>query len=411
VWTVLAIAGILNGASGLSQEVRPAPPFALLGDILREMSAGQFADAMLGAVAALVFGGLAIIGAARLWRGGYRQVFWFGVSLALPLAASLVLQQRVTFFYPRFLLYALPCLCVLVAGIGLGRPERAGARLAPALMGAAIVALAAVSAAGTLALTRAPIDVATDFRPLIAQVRPLIQQDDAALGSFIWMQGMMVSYAPESQGKLRWYTDFYSARNVDDLMSPIAAAARRVWSFNYRRNPDARETLSVMWLKRHAAYADHFSAGTLSAVLFDAAPAAATRQARFGRSIHLSYDPLRVILHRGDTVAVTLNWLTEQKLSEHDTIFLHLIAVGDGRLVAQNDGDAVNGLAPSFTWTPNQTIVDRRALLVRDDLAPGDYTLQVGLYRHDDGVRLKTEAGADSERIGTATVAAGQNAQ
>ena len=79
---------------------------------------------------------------------------------------------------------------------------------------------------------------------------------------------------------------------------------------------------------------------------------------------------------------------------------MHL-AAPDGRIVAQNDSDAVNGMAPSFTWKPNETVVDQRALLVRDDLAPGEYTLLVGLYQADDGVRLKTESGADAERIGT----------
>jgi len=407
VWTVLSIAGILSGATGLSGEARAATPFALLSNTFQEMSAGQFAPAPLAAAGALVFVLLAIAGAVRLWRGRYRPAFWFGVTLVIPLMGALLLQQRVTFFYPRFLLYALPCLCALIAGIGLKASARiAHNRFAPALTAGAIAALAALSAAGTLALARAPIDAATDFRPLFAQVRPLIQQGDAALGSFIWMKGMMISYAPETQNRLRWFDDYYTANNVDALMAPVAAGAGRIWSFNYQRNPDAHETLSVLWLKQHAAYADRFSSGALSALLFDGSPtgSAPARQVRFESGIRLSYTPVQQVLHRGDTIMVTLNWLTEQKISEHDAIFLHLVAP-DGRIVAQNDSDAVNGMAPSFTWTPNQTIVDRRALLVRDDLGPGDYTLLVGLYRTDNGARLKTESGADSERIGTATAA------
>ena len=71
--------------------------------------------------------------------------------------------------------------------------------------------------------------------------------------------------------------------------------------------------------------------------------------------------------------------------------------------MAQNDGDAVNGLAPSFTWTPGQPVTERRAVPILL-IPPGKYTLVVGLFRESDGERLLTAGGADNAHIGTITV-------
>ncbi len=408
VWTVLALDGIVSGASGLSHGAAAMAPWQVLLNILQEMSAGQFAGPTLSTIAVFVFVSAAIIGAARLWRAGQRSVFWFGVSFVIPLIGAMLLQWRIAFFYPRFLLYAMPSLCALAAGIAAATPRPvkiSQARLA--LVAAGIAALFAVSAAGIVDFMRAPVDTANDFRPLFARMRLYLRSGDTALGSFIWMQGMLSSYAPETQGALRWHADFYSRQNVNELMAPIAQESRRIWLFNYRRNPDARETLSAMWLRRYAANADRFSAGTLSVLLFDTAigSSAPTRHVRFGHRISLSYAPVRVQLHRGDTVQVTLNWQALQPSDEHVTVSLHLVAP-DGRLVAQNDGDPVNGLAPSYTWQVGHVVVDHRALLVRDNLAPGDYTLRVGLYRTDNGARLTTDSGADAEAVGIGVVSA-----
>ena len=424
IWTVLAMRGILTGATGLSRPEQSLGPLGLFMVILNEMSAGQFADTALATIAALAFGLGAVLGGLRLWRAGRRDVFWFGVSMLVPIAGAALLQQRITFFSPRFLLYAMPCLCALIAGLWAGASAERAIRWASfklALLGAVAsaeraatvvgVACLVVTVAANVVFTRAPVDVANDFRPLVAAMRPNIQAGDAALGSFIWMQGMLLSYAPESAGRVSWYADFYTPDNLQALMAPIAGGHRRVWSFNFQRDPDAQETLSVQWLKSHAAYAGRFSAGTLSALLFDTTSAGqmpqagAEQRASFEQGITLSYRPLQASAHAGDTVVMALAWQTERATTGHYTIFMHLRA-RDGGLAAQNDGDAVNGLAPSFTWKPGTPVKEARALLIGGDLPPGDYTLEAGLYRPEDGERLLTDGGDDAVRVGAITIAA-----
>jgi hypothetical protein len=59
------------------------------------------------------------VGAVRLWRwksDTSRRAFWFGLAFLVPIAGALIMQYRVSFFFPRFLLYALPNACVFIAG-------------------------------------------------------------------------------------------------------------------------------------------------------------------------------------------------------------------------------------------------------------------------------------------------------
>jgi hypothetical protein len=279
-----------------------------------------------------------------------------------------------------------------------------------ALRGALVAVMVGVLLAGSVAFRVAPVDSADDYRPLIAAVRPLIKPGDAALGTYIWMEGMFTSYAPETTSSLRWYQETYGPDTVEVLMAPIAHRHARIWSLNFMRNPDAPDTLSISWLKRNAAYADRFTSGATSALLFDTrylaqmgAPDLAPNEAMFWDIIRLNYELSSPKVTPGDTVVVSLTWSALHPVSEHFTIFLHLIAP-DGQLVAQHDGDAVNGLAPNFTWETGKPVVDRRALLIPATLASGNYTLVAGMYRESDGSRLTTAAGADGVPIATIRV-------
>ncbi len=47
-------------------------------------------------------------------------------------------------------------------------------------------------------------------------------------------------------------------------------------------------------------------------------------------------------------------------------------------------------------WTPNQPVDDRFAIRLPTDLAPGRYTLRLGIYRPDNNLRLRVTRGADA---------------
>ena len=413
-WILLMLDSLMRSTARSSTKFQPPALFDALRRILTEMSAGQFMAEAPALLCALLVTMLALIGARRLWRlregtTPARGAFWFGAAFVVPLAGAMIIQQRVTFFFPRFLLFALPSLFALLAGNAIALKRAAGV-FPNAQRWAPLALTAGVFLAGNLIFYSAPIDSQNDFRPLVAAMRPYIQHGDAALGTYIWMEGMFDSYAPETVTKLEWVDETYSPETVDELLAPVAQEHTRIWSLNFRRNPDAPDTLSVVWLKRNAAYAWRHTAGATTVLLFDTrflagvrdAPPA-TASATFNGSIRLNYSPIDTTVRSGDTVADQLTWTALQPQTEYVQIYVHLVGPS-GQLVAQADGDAVNGLAPNTTWTPAHPVADRNAMLIPYALPQGRYELIIGLYHPSDGSRLHTETGADGVPLAMITV-------
>jgi hypothetical protein len=86
----------------------------------------------------------------------------------------------------------------------------------------------------------------------------------------------------------------------------------------------------------------------------------------------------------GEMVTVTLRWASRAPQGEL-TAFVHLVnETGEG--VAGHDAPPLGGLYPVERWPVSQRsqpFPDRHPLTLPDDLAPGRYRLEAGLYRSD----------------------------
>jgi len=95
-------------------------------------------------------------------------------------------------------------------------------------------------------------------------------------------------------------------------------------------------------------------------------------------------DPLSTITVKpGETIEVWLNWLAQQQVDESYTVFVHLID-GNNQLHAQQDYTPMGGAFPSQLWIPKwiagQSVNDPYQIKVPDDLPPGEYFIEAGLY-------------------------------
>ena len=85
----------------------------------------------------------------------------------------------------------------------------------------------------------------------------------------------------------------------------------------------------------------------------------------------------------GETIGVGLNWLAQQQVDESYTIFVHLID-GGNRLMAQRDYTPMGGAFPTQLWIPKwiagQSVNDPYQIKVPDDLPPGEYFVETGIY-------------------------------
>ena len=135
--------------------------------------------------------------------------------------------------------------------------------------------------------------------------------------------------------------------------------------------------------------------------VFDAPPVEERVGAVFGGAIRLlGFNLDRREVRPGESFEVELVWQSEGVVEERYTVFVHLYNP-DGAIRAQQDRAPVEGTYPTDLWTPGEVVVDRYTLALDADAPPGAYTLGVGLYLQEGGVRLPV---ADSDWLALAQV-------
>lgn len=80
---------------------------------------------------------------------------------------------------------------------------------------------------------------------------------------------------------------------------------------------------------------------------------------------------------KDDVLIVNLTWQAIVEMTRDYTVFVHILAQ-DGTLVAQNDRQP-DGY-PTSDWQQNEVVLDTFEVVLPDNLEPGTYLLQSGLY-------------------------------
>jgi hypothetical protein len=120
-------------------------------------------------------------------------------------------------------------------------------------------------------------------------------------------------------------------------------------------------------------------------------PVAIPLDARFGEAIRLvgaTIDP-----PADNALPVTLVWQAEASPTADYLAFVHLVSDETGEIISQIDRVPVDGLRPTSGWRAGEVLVDTYALPLPDDLPPGTYHVNVGLYDPDDGARPEVTMG------------------
>ncbi len=231
---------------------------------------------------------------------------------------------------------------------------------------------------------RAPIDAENDFRPLITTMRAYARPGDGALATYIWAEGIVASYAPDLHSRLTWRRDVFDADTAEASLAPFAAAHARIWVLNFRRDPNSQASGSAYWLRARRALLGTVDGGAIKAQLFGRptvpSELSAQQNARFDTGASVRFAPIKRHCAPGDAIQTMLIWSTTRALEPDTALFMHLLRA-DNMLAVQSDGDALNGLAPAFTWKIGQLISDPRGLLLPPDIASGTYRLVAGMYR------------------------------
>jgi hypothetical protein len=87
------------------------------------------------------------------------------------------------------------------------------------------------------------------------------------------------------------------------------------------------------------------------------------------------------------SLELTLYWQALQRMETSYKVFVHLIDTASSSLVAQNDSIPRGWSYPTNWWEKGEVVEDSITLQV-DDIPPGKYRLEIGLYDAESGERL-----------------------
>lgn len=170
--------------------------------------------------------------------------------------------------------------------------------------------------------------------------------------------------------------------------------------------PAAADNAVEQWLARHTFKAsDEWLPGNVRLVLFSTGQALMARPIglALGESIELVTTNLPERSHAGELLPVEFTWRMLQSPQADYHLFLQLLN-REGALVAQHDAPPNGGYTPTSTWQPGEPQTSRHALVLPENLPPGDYRLIAGLVDPANGARLLTERGGDFVELGNITI-------
>ncbi|MCL5109143.1 MAG: hypothetical protein M1401_09820 [Chloroflexi bacterium] len=105
----------------------------------------------------------------------------------------------------------------------------------------------------------------------------------------------------------------------------------------------------------------------------------------------------------GKRVDINFGWRSEDGLQRDYTVFAHVYDA-QGKLVAQADSFPVAGNYPTSLWPAGEYVSDDRTVELQSALAPGDYTIKVGLYDAKTMQRLKPAPATSDLAVAVATI-------
>ncbi|MBN1921975.1 MAG: glycosyltransferase family 39 protein [Anaerolineae bacterium] len=317
--------------------------------------------------------------------------------LWIPVGIAWIVNPLMPFFFPRYLLVVAPAFYLLLAaGVTLLT------RLWRPLGLISIAALLLGSSIGTHAYYVDKLHIRGRYGQMMNYIAEHAQEGDALLWTNSLQVRILEYYQPRGLASY-----FITASNpptapqTGETLETIVAKHPRLWlvRFGNQAEYDPIDIINT-WLATHTSKA-HFSTWDGSDLALYISHSNTTTlvnpiQFTLGETISLSdYSVSANSLAPGDTLILTLYWSTHSPITSRYTVFTHLLD-STGTLWAQMDSEPLGGSLPTDRWPIDSRIQDNYALMVPASTPPGTYTLQVGMYVLETGIRLPVqETGQD----------------
>ncbi len=176
--------------------------------------------------------------------------------------------------------------------------------------------------------------------------------------------------------------------DVDDMLGKV----QRLFAIYYATEQSDPQGIVEARLAEQAFKARDEWHGNVRLAVYGVAPAArgasSPVDAKFGGEITLiGYQLDTRVARAGDVLTLTLHWRADQTPAARYKVFVHLVDANN-RIVAQRDGDPVSDTRTTTTWRAGDSIADNYGIMIDAGTPPGEYTIEIGMYRADNGARL-----------------------
>jgi mannosyltransferase len=302
--------------------------------------------------------------------------------------------------YLKFLLVVLPPFHILIARGIENLTQVASGLLRPAFS-ILVVVLSIVAVYPSLHnLYFDPAYVRDDYRQLAVDIQIAGRSSDAVILNAPNQWEVFTYYYPDQDVHPAPYRP--DQAKIEAFLSPILEQYQRLFVLYWGDAESDPHRLVETWLATHAYKVGDRWYGDVRLAIYGVAllpdEPAVELDARFGENIRLRGCALDdAAFSPGDILPVTLFWEAQAPIAERYKVTVQLLD-GEGRLVAQTDTEPRDGLSPTTSWQPDQTLTDRYGLLLPPDALLGRCSLIVALYHLVSGERLPVVL--DGEPVG-----------
>ena len=351
----------------------------------------EMTEAVAGAAGILVLAAAGVV----LGRSAVASL-WLIVPAVLTLALGLFSEA-----FAKFLLLGVPAVALLAAGgtVSLMRGTRANARVIAVLVLALVLGF---TGKALVNLYTNPDFYRDDYRTIAGKLYNAHHPGDAILLNAPNQIEVFSYYYPD----LEHVFPVARARPLDVEeqhveLAQIAEDHHRLTVLYWGETQADPGMVVERWLNEHTYKTGSQWYGQVRVATYSVAEPPVSwfegAGARFANDIELrAYSLGRENYVPGDVVQVTLLWMPLVKIHEDYTVFVHLYSQSDVPPIAQHDGTPVGGSEPTGRWRMGMEVVDRHGLQLPESIAPGEYTIAVGLYGADDG-RLAVNSGSTQD--------------
>jgi hypothetical protein len=293
-------------------------------------------------------------------------------------------------FHPRYLIYAVPLACVLLAGIGgivIGRARGWGTVAARAMT---VVLIGVLWLPALAALYTDPSVARDDVRDAVRHVVEALRPGDLVVmtrDNYAVRYYLHIHYPDRAADFIAMPEGLHGVLQTDAGLVQVLQARQpgRVRLLLWQDDvvDPQRWVESTLWANGYEI--GELDMGQIRLPLYQLRSVPAQplvlrpASAAFGNELNLTGYWMRQQGYAGDWFYAVLAWQAVHKLGVNYKVFLQ-VWDAHGDVVFQQDTLALNDRLPMTSWVPGVTLRDAHAMVIPKSLPEGEYRVVVGVY-------------------------------